>query len=125
MSGITLCTSIAACPGLVVDHDLYPDCGFRVPTNSIDLECVCDDFLCPVGAALTCAQAKSLLQAHSALAVCVSQNEGRCAARSLNPTKPPALATRAAPLSAAAPPAASPCAAVNASRGAAGCLLSL
>jgi hypothetical protein len=82
VSGATLCTSFDQCPGLAVDHDLYPDCGFRAPSTTIDLECVCGDFLCPVGAVLNCAQAKMLLADQSEVTTCVQQSEGRCAARS-------------------------------------------
>jgi hypothetical protein len=80
-SSTTLCTSIDRCPGLAVDHDIYPDCGFRVPAVSFDLECVCGDFLCSMGTALTCAQAGALLADGSELAVCTQLSEGRCAAR--------------------------------------------
>lgn len=80
-SGTTLCTSIAPCPGLAVDHDVYPDCGFRVPAVSFDLECVCGDFLCSMGTALSCAQAGALLADGSELAVCTQVSEGRCAQR--------------------------------------------
>jgi hypothetical protein len=82
ISGVTLCTSVAVCPGLAVDHDVYPDCGFRVPSSSIDLECVCGDFLCPIGAALGCGQAKDLLDSHSELDTCIQASDGRCAPRS-------------------------------------------
>jgi hypothetical protein len=86
VSGVTLCTTIDLCPSLVVDHDLYPDCGFRVPGLSIDLECVCGDFLCAMGTALRCSQARDLLSQSSELAVCARQADGQCAARS--PSKP-------------------------------------
>jgi hypothetical protein len=81
VSGSMLCTSFDQCPGLAIDHDVYPDCGFRVPSTSIDVECVCGDFLCPVGAVLNCTQAKALLDDQSEMAACVQQSEGRCAPR--------------------------------------------
>ena len=76
---MVLCTSISLCPGVAVDHDVYPNCGFRLPSSSIDLECVCDNVLCPVGSALNCNQAWDLLDSQSELAVCTQSNEGRCA----------------------------------------------
>ena len=82
VSGTKLCSGFDQCPGLAVDHDVYPDCGFRVPSTTIDLECVCGDFLCPVGAVLNCAQAKMLLSEQSEVVTCIQQNEGRCAPRS-------------------------------------------
>jgi hypothetical protein len=81
VSKITLCTSIDPCAGLAVDHDAYPDCGFRVPSLTIDLECVCGDSVCPMGTTLTCAQAQALLADGSEIAVCTQELEGRCAPR--------------------------------------------
>src|SRR4051794_10610798 len=52
-TGLMLCTAISLCPSLAVDHDLYPHCGFRPAGNTLDLECVCGDYLCPVGTALS------------------------------------------------------------------------
>ena len=78
---VTLCTTSSACPALRIDHDLYPNCGFRYPSTAIDVECVCDDSLCPLGAALDCAQAAALLDSQSELLTCIQRNEGRCAAR--------------------------------------------
>ena len=76
---LTLCTETSLCPSLAVDHDAYPDCGFRVEGGLIDLECICGTALCPVGSALTCADAKTLLDTQSELAVCTQVAEGRCA----------------------------------------------
>jgi hypothetical protein len=80
-SHVTLCTSLSLCPGLAVDHDLYPDCGFRVAGSSIDLECLCDDYVCPMGAALSCTQAHELLLNSTEAIVCAQVSDGRCAAR--------------------------------------------
>src|SRR5215471_450115 len=88
ISNVMLCTSIDTCPGLAVDHDLYPDCGFRVPASSIDVLCVCGDSLCSLGTALGCSQIQAMLALGSELAVCAQENEGRCAAR--GPVKPAA-----------------------------------
>jgi hypothetical protein len=81
LSKMRICTSIDLCPGLLVDHDLYPDCGFRVPAFSIDLECICGDSVCSMGTALSCAQAKALLASGSELTVCTQEADGRCALR--------------------------------------------
>jgi hypothetical protein len=80
-SGVTLCTSISSCDGLSVDHDAYPNCGFRVGGSSIDLQCFCDQYLCPMGTSLSCVQARELLADSNELTVCAQQSEGRCAAR--------------------------------------------
>jgi hypothetical protein len=77
-TGITLCAALSLCPTIVVDPDLYPNCGFRVRGEVIDLECVCSGSLCPIGVAATCAEAKQLLAGQNATMVCSQINEGRC-----------------------------------------------
>jgi hypothetical protein len=77
-TGVTLCQAVSLCPDLVIDTDLYPGCGFRVNGRVIDIECVCNDSVCPVGVPATCAQAKQLLGVQSAAIVCAQVNEGRC-----------------------------------------------
>lgn len=79
-TGTTLCAAVSSCPNLVIDTDQYPGCGFRVHGDLLDMECVCNDSLCPIGIASTCAQAKQLLDAQNVTAVCTQVNEGRCAA---------------------------------------------
>lgn len=77
-TGATLCSGISSCPGLFVDHDLYPSCGFRPGGNVLDLECACQTSLCPVGVAKTCDDALKLLEAQTETSVCVQVSEGRC-----------------------------------------------
>lgn len=77
-TGATLCTGISTCPGLVVDHDVFPTCGFRPGGAVLDLECACQTSLCPVGVAKTCDDAKKLLAAQNETTVCTQVNEGRC-----------------------------------------------
>jgi hypothetical protein len=83
LSHATLCTSIALCPGLAIDHDQFPDCGFRTGSGLIDIECVCDNYLCPLGTTLTCAQAHNLLASQFEVLACTQVSEGRCAPRSV------------------------------------------
>lgn len=85
LSRVTLCTAIAICPGLAVDRDRFPDCGFRTGAGLIDLQCVCDNYLCPLGAALTCGQARDLLATQFEISACAQVGEGRCAPRSAVP----------------------------------------
>jgi hypothetical protein len=77
-TGATLCTAISLCPTLQVDHDVYPNCGFRIRGQAIDLECACNGALCPIGAPASCQQAAQLLQDQTELQVCSQVNEGRC-----------------------------------------------
>lgn len=77
-TGATLCTGISSCPGVAVDHDLYPHCGFRPGGAVLDLECACQTSLCPVGVAKTCDDAKKLLGNQSETTVCAQVAEDRC-----------------------------------------------
>lgn len=79
-TGVILCLGISSCPGLSVDQDLYPGCGFRVHdgTGVLDLECACYGQICPIGIATTCDQAATLMQNQSQYMVCMQINEGRC-----------------------------------------------
>lgn len=78
-TGVKLCKGISTCPGLEVDEVDYPDCGFHVNTgNTLDIECSCHGYLCSVGVATTCSQAKALLAAQDAFTVCLQVGEGIC-----------------------------------------------
>lgn len=89
-STLELCRETSECPGLVVDSDLYPRCGFRVRGGAVDLVCACDDSLCAMGAYTSCAQARALLEGQSELAVCMQVAEGRCAALPTGTSQPAA-----------------------------------
>ncbi len=77
-SGISLCLGSSSCPGVKVDPDQFPGCGYRISGTTIDLECVCGDALCPMGSGASCLDAKALLADQSALGVCATVAEGRC-----------------------------------------------
>jgi hypothetical protein len=78
-TGVSLCKGISTCPGIEVNPDTFPDCGFRVNTgNTLDIECSCSGLLCAVGVATTCAQAKALLAAQDVWEVCAQVSEGVC-----------------------------------------------
>ena len=82
-TGATLCTGNTACGTLAVDHDVYPDCGFRVvgANATLDIECACQEgMLCPVGIASSCTEAASMLQNQTESTVCAQISEGRCSA---------------------------------------------
>jgi hypothetical protein len=68
--GTTLCTYISLCPTLGVDHDQFPNCGFRIRGDVIDIECICNGALCPMGSPTSCAQAKQLMTSQTELGVC-------------------------------------------------------
>jgi hypothetical protein len=91
-TGATICSGISTCPGLLVDHDVYPTCGFRVGGGALlDLECGCQGSLCPIGVAQTCEQAQALLRDQSESTVCLQVADGRCTKGTQ--TKPPASPT--------------------------------
>jgi hypothetical protein len=77
-SGITLCLGITSCPTVLVDSDQMPGCGYRISGNVIDLECLCNDSLCPVGSAASCDDAKALLADQTSQGVCAKIAEGSC-----------------------------------------------
>ena len=82
-TGATLCTGNSSCGSLAVDHDVYPDCGFRVVGQNVtlDIECACTGgMLCPVGVASSCSEASTMLQNQSESVVCAQVSEGRCSA---------------------------------------------
>jgi hypothetical protein len=82
-----LCSGVSVCPGLVVDQDVYPGCGFRVNGSTFDIQCACAKDLCPLGTPRTCTDAKKLLDQQNRLLVCAQANEGRCISTSSS-TKP-------------------------------------
>ena len=48
-TGALLCAGVSVCPGLLVDQAIYPGCGFRANGSTFDLQCACQDVLCPIG----------------------------------------------------------------------------
>ena len=78
ITGVTLCLAVSTCPDQVIDKDLWPGCGYRLGPAGFDMQCVCDDELCPIGTPLTCEQIPVLLEAQSQVMVCASRAEGRC-----------------------------------------------
>jgi hypothetical protein len=87
-TGATICTGISTCPGLAVDHDVFPHCGFRPGGTVLDLECACGAALCPIGVATTCEQAKTFLGNQTEPGVCTQVAEDRCTTKSPNATNP-------------------------------------
>jgi hypothetical protein len=79
-TGLKICTGISVCPKVLVDHDVYPNCGFRIRGTALDLECACSGQICPLGTPSTCDQAATMLQNQTEAIVCQQINEGRCAA---------------------------------------------
>lgn len=76
--GLILCTGTSECSGVAVDHDKHPNCGFRVRGTALDIECICDNQLCPLGLPTTCTQATDMLETQTEAQVCQQINEGRC-----------------------------------------------
>jgi hypothetical protein len=77
-TGVTLCLGISSCSGLSIDTEVYPGCGFRVNGAAIDVECVCGDFLCPLGPTPTCDAAQQLLAQDNEGVVCAQASAGQC-----------------------------------------------
>jgi hypothetical protein len=77
-TGVTLCTGTTECPGVTFNPSVFPGCGFYISGLSLDLECLCADYLCPVGAATTCTEAAALLQASNEGTVCAEISSNGC-----------------------------------------------
>ena len=71
-----LCSGVSACPGLLVDPDQFPGCGF-VP-GTMNISCLCTDVLCPMGTPKTCDEAAKLLDSSNVLLVCSQASEQIC-----------------------------------------------
>lgn len=91
-TGAVLCAGVSVCPGLLVDQAIYPGCGFRANGTTFDMQCACQDVLCPIGTPNTCTQAKALLDNQNRILVCGQVNEGRCISGTKAP-KPSASGT--------------------------------
>jgi hypothetical protein len=76
--GTILCSGISLCSGLAVDHDQFPDCGFRINGTALDLECDCDGQLCTLGVPATCAAASQILSDQTEVVACEAVNNGTC-----------------------------------------------
>lgn len=76
-TGVVLCAGVSGCPGLLVDQEQFPNCGFRPGT--LDLQCLCNEELCPMGSlAKTCAEAKYQLAEGSQPITCSQLGSGTC-----------------------------------------------
>jgi hypothetical protein len=76
-TGAVLCLGNSLCPGITVDSVVYPGCGFRVAGESVDIECSCSGYLCPLGAG-SCAEATTMLAAENYSVVCEQVSNGAC-----------------------------------------------
>jgi hypothetical protein len=76
-TGATLCLGISICPGLQVDQETFPQCGFRISGEVVDVECSCGGSLCPLGTT-SCADAQTLLAQSNEGNVCAEVSAGTC-----------------------------------------------
>lgn len=77
-TGVTLCLGNSVCPGLTIDTEVFPDCGFRVNGSAVDIECSCSGMICPLGAS-SCADAQAKLANSNYGVVCSQVSAGTCA----------------------------------------------
>lgn len=78
-TGATLCLGVSTCTGLTVDQDKFPNCGFRQPSGTtLDIECSCSGYVCPLGVATSCAEAQTILSERNYLTVCAQVDDGHC-----------------------------------------------
>jgi hypothetical protein len=96
-SGLQLCSATAKCPGVTVDTQAMPNCGFRIIGTAVDLVCVCGTQVCPMGIFSTCAEATHLLTQQTPSTVCVQVSEGRCSEASPTAAASPTSSSSSAP----------------------------
>jgi hypothetical protein len=75
---VTLCSAVAQCPSLVINHDAFPNCGYRLRGFTFDIQCWCNGYVCPLGSPTTCSEVEQLMQSQTEPLVCAQANEGRC-----------------------------------------------
>jgi hypothetical protein len=74
-----ICADLSSCPGVVIDPNKFPDCGYSVHGDAIDPECLCYGSMCPMGSPGTCADMQALLNSGiTAAIVCEEQASGKC-----------------------------------------------
>lgn len=78
-TGVTLCLATSLCPDVSVNPSNFPECGFRINGDILDLECLCSGYLCPMGATSTCAQASQILAQQNEGSVCNAVTDNACA----------------------------------------------
>jgi hypothetical protein len=75
-----VCADLSSCPGVIIDPNVFPDCGYSVHGDAIDPECLCYGSMCPMGTPQTCAEMQALLSSGVTLTtVCDQQITGKCA----------------------------------------------
>ncbi len=78
-ASISLCQFISSCPTLALSPQVFPQCGFRIHGTSIDPECLCGNYLCPIGSPATCTEAAQLASGDTTYdSVCLQSVQGHC-----------------------------------------------
>jgi hypothetical protein len=78
-ASISICQYISSCPTLVLNPQVFPQCGFRIHGDAIDPECLCGNYLCPIGVPTTCTEAATLASGDTTYdSVCQQSVEGHC-----------------------------------------------
>jgi hypothetical protein len=78
-STISLCLYISSCPNLILNPQVFPNCGFRIHGDAIDPECLCGNTICPIGQPTSCAEAAADSSGDVTYdSVCEQSVEGHC-----------------------------------------------
>jgi hypothetical protein len=72
------CEFVSLCPGLMIDPNQFPQCGYAVHGDVIDPECLCYGEMCPMGAPATCADMANILASTTVATVCAEYTGGHC-----------------------------------------------
>ena len=74
-----LCEDLSTCPGVGIDPNAFPDCGYSIHNDLIDPECLCYGYACPMGAPQNCGDMAALLVSGvSQRGICENVLAGHC-----------------------------------------------
>jgi hypothetical protein len=77
-TSVTLCLGTSLCPGMLIDTEAYPACGFRMNGGVLDVECSCNGMLCPLGAVGSCDDLKTAFANSNEGTICAQVSAGTC-----------------------------------------------
>ncbi|MGO8991873.1 MAG: hypothetical protein ACLQVI_00995 [Polyangiaceae bacterium] len=74
-----VCADLSTCPGVIIDPNTFPQCGYAVHGDVIDPECLCYGSMCPMGVPQTCADMQAILSSGTTVdIICEQQATGKC-----------------------------------------------
>ena len=84
--GSMLCEGLGRCPAVMVDQNVFTQCGFALTGSAAIFECECSGYLCSGGMAATCTEAAAVLQGQTSVSICNQLSSGGCTFEALGTT---------------------------------------